>query len=63
MKFDHVVKYNGIRYAAGEEVPMTEEKPVQNVFAFAEMESGEPQMTFEESKPAPRRRGRAAKKE
>ena len=28
-KFDHVVNHNGVYYAAGEEVPIEEAKPVE----------------------------------
>lgn len=57
MKFDHVVKYNGKYYSAGEDVPIEMEQtelPVVNERAEAE-EAQEPV--------APRRRGRRSKGE
>ena len=48
MKFNHVVSYNGIYYAAGEEVPIPEE-------AKEPQETSEPK---EEVATAQKRRGR-----
>lgn len=31
MVFDHIVKHNGIRYAAGENVPIENNKPTQKI--------------------------------
>lgn len=55
MKFDHIVNYNGVYYAAGEEVPI-DETPV-TVVPNAESDKGEdtPQGT--------KRRGRQPRKE
>ena len=55
MKFDHIVNYNGVYYAAGEEVPI-DETPV-TVVPNAELDKNE------EIPQSPKRRGRQPRKE
>ena len=57
MKFDHVVKYNGKYYRAGEEVPIEMEQTTSS--AVEQAEAAEVQETAS----VPRRRGRRPKGE
>lgn len=52
MKFDHVVKYNGKYYRAGEEVPIEMEQTTSSAVEQAEVAE------VQETVSAPRRRGR-----
>ena len=62
MIFRHRVKYNGVLYLAGQDVPIEEDvKPVENK-ETAEAQVQEPQKTEEEDKPV-RKRGRRAKRD
>lgn len=58
MKFDHVVKYNGKYYRAGEEVPIEMEQTTSS--AVEQAEAAEVQET---TTSLPRRRGRRPKGE
>lgn len=59
MIFRHRVKYNGVLYLAGQDVPIEEDvKPVEE----EKVEAQEPQKQEEEEKPV-RKRGRRAKRD
>lgn len=62
MKFDHVVKHNGVYYEAGEDVPIEvkEERKavVQTAAPLPEEKKVEPVQAHEQVKENPQKRGR-----
>lgn len=61
MKFDHVVKHNGVYYETGEDVPIEvkEERKAVEQTAAPQKEEGEPVTTEFE----PQKRGRGRRKD
>ena len=56
MVFDHKVKYDGVLYLAGEEVPMEKEEIQMDLFT-------DTTPVIEKAEPTPKRRGRQPRKE
>ena len=62
MIFRHRVKYNGVLYLAGQDVPIEEDVKSVEEKETVEAQAPEPQKPEEEDKPV-RKRGRRAKRE
>lgn len=58
MKFDHMIKLNGIYYAAGEDVPMEEKKDAPEIDVPMEEEIEIPELQVDDE---PKRRGKKPK--
>lgn len=63
MKFDHMIKLNGIYYAAGEDVPMEEKNDALKIDAPMEEENDSQKIEIPELQvdDEPKRRGKKAK--
>lgn len=62
MVFDHIVKYNGIYYKAGENVPMEEEEPKEEPkVEKEEVKKKSASSLFPDGEEKPKRRGRPKK--
>lgn len=58
MKFDHMIKLNGIYYAAGEDVPMEEKNDAPKIDVPMEEEIEIPELQVDDE---PKRRGKKPK--
>lgn len=58
MKFDHMIKLNGIYYAAGEDVPMEEKNDAPEIDAPMEEKIEIPELQVDDE---PKRRGKKPK--
>ena len=58
MKFDHMIKLNGIYYAAGEDVPMEEKNDAPEIDVPMEEEIEMPELQVDDE---PKRRGKKPK--
>lgn len=58
MKFDHMIKLNGIYYAAGEDVPMEEKNDALKIDVPMEEEIEIPELQVDDE---PKRRGKKPK--
>lgn len=58
MKFDHMIKLNGIYYAAGEDVPMEEKNDAPEIDVPMEEEIEIPELQVDDE---PKRRGKKPK--
>lgn len=58
MKFDHMIKFNGIYYAAGEDVPMEEKNDALKIDVPMEEEIEIPELQVDDE---PKRRGKKPK--
>lgn len=58
MKFDHMIKLNGIYYAAGEDVPMEEKNDAPEIDAPVEEKIEIPELQVDDE---PKRRGKKPK--
>lgn len=63
MKFDHMIKLNGIYYAAGEDVPMEEKNDASEIDATIEEENNSQEIEIPELQvdDEPKRRGKKPK--
>lgn len=63
MKFDHMIKLNGIYYAAGEDVPMEEKNDAPEIDATIEEENNSQEIEIPELQvdDEPKRRGKKPK--
>nr|DAI17777.1 MAG TPA: hypothetical protein [Bacteriophage sp.] len=58
MKFDHMIKLNGVYYAAGEDVPMEEKNDAPEIDAPMEEKIEIPELQVDDE---PKRRGKKPK--
>lgn len=58
MKFDHIIKFKGIYYAAGEDVPMEEKNDVLKIDVPMEEKIEIPELQVDDE---PKRRGKKPK--
>lgn len=58
MKFDHMIKFGGIYYAAGEDVPMEEKNDAPEIYVPMEEKIEMPELQVDDE---PKRRGKKPK--